>query len=559
MTEDEEFEFRARAERERAKPVTPSRPAGPSAADKKLYSPTGSFGENMLAGAGRAVDQVIDFSRQGTAKVQDMFDGGDRGQKLQEVIDEKKRLDQPLKDTWGGMLGGAGAETAVAAIPGAKVLQGANAFKSPLSRSVARLGGAGAVGGVVEGTKGVASDESLAGNTGLGAAAGVVGQTAGSALSKTIAGIVPPVKRALEPATGRIKKLYDDATLGQISDKDGSMMGRIANSAEESLKSFPLAGALFRGQRKKGQDSWRDGVIEKVKAPGVQLDRNTPVRERIDQIQQGFSSEYDDALGGKAITLDPQFRTTVARQAGDPSTGLPPDIRRTTAENIDEQYVDLFRPGAVGPNGPMPPVADARNLKAMESRLGKQMRQRMMGGTPDAAGQAEMAGAARSALRTSYRSQLPAKSQEVLQELDGQYMPFKTVERASTAAPNLDGEFTPQQLKAAVKARTKPDEFAAGRGALQEEAEVGKRVYQDRMADTGTADRNLWATMGHLAAAPFVGGANILVPAAGLTKSGRNAMTGTTRAQLLLKKLRADKALEAAGIPAGVSLDELVE
>lgn len=520
----------------------------------RVTLPTGEDVSNFIAGAGKRADQAMDRGGQ-------ILSGNDpavnRG--MTTIRAEKDRLNAPLMDTKAGKAGEIATDVAATALPAAKVVRGAAAFASPLARTVASVAGAGSLAGLYDaGTKPVVGDETTAGNAMEGFGWGAGGQLAGNAVGKVIKGVVPAVKKAMDPITGRVKEAYDRATLGQIADKD-TITGRITNMTEEGSGSLPLVGAAIRNKRQKGVDHWRETIMNENGAPDVAL-RKGSTGQRIEGTQQDFNTGYDDALAGHQISPDAQFRAKIFQRALDPSNGLPPDVRTTLAKNVDEQYVDLFRPGSVGPNGPMPPVADAAALKAMESRLSKQSRQRGMSQTPDGPALAELTRDIRDDLRRSYRSQLPMSTARDLGQLDRAYAPFKTVERAATYTGNQEGNFTPPQLLQAVKARTRPDEFAARKGMLQEEADTGKQVFQNRMGDTGTADRALIGLASAGAAAWHPEAA--IIPAAawaGTTKSGRNFGIGATRAQLLLKKLRADELARNSGVGLSQSVEDLLE
>lgn len=509
---------------------------------------------NFFSGAGKRTDEALD---RGAQVVSGNDSAVNRG--MNTIRAEKQRLNEPLMATSAGKAGEIATDAAATALPAARVVKGAAAFGSPLARTVAGLAGAGSVNGLYDAaTKPVTGEDTTGGNAMEGFGWGAAGQAVGNTGGRIIKGMIPMVKRAVDPVTGKIKELYDKATLGQIADKE-TVAGRIVNGAEEGLGSVPVVGSVIRGKRKAGVDAWRAGIMEDNGAPDIRPPKGT-TGERIEGTQQDFNEGYDNALGGHEIKPDANFRAKVFQRALDPSSGLPPDVRKTLAQNIDEQYVDLFRPGSVGPAGPMPPVADAASVKAMESRLSKQSRQRGMSSTPDGPATADLTRDIRDDLRTSYRSQLPMSTARELRQLDQAYAPFKTVERAATYTGNQEGQFTPTQLLQAVKARTRAPEFAARKGMLQDEADTGKQVFQDRMSNSGTIDRALMsaAAFGPALADPSA----ILLPAAvlaGTTKSGRNAMAGQTRAQLLLKKLRADEGARNSGVGLSQSVEDLLE
>jgi hypothetical protein len=136
---------------------------------QESYAATGNYGQNMLAGVGKA---FTDLGR-GT---QQLLNIGDQDA-LQAKIDEAKQLDQALLDAPGGTMGNVLGNIAAAAptmfIPGANTLVGSS------------LVGAGL--GALTPT---ASDESALTAPAIGAAGGAVGTLAGRALEGAARGAV---------------------------------------------------------------------------------------------------------------------------------------------------------------------------------------------------------------------------------------------------------------------------------------------------------------------------------------------------------------------------------
>lgn len=87
---------------------------------KLPYDPTGSFLENLSAGVGKGMVDLYRGAKQ-------RFNIGDQ-QKLQAEIDEAKRLDKPLMNTWGGILGNLAGNVGTTApamlVPGANTVVG---------------------------------------------------------------------------------------------------------------------------------------------------------------------------------------------------------------------------------------------------------------------------------------------------------------------------------------------------------------------------------------------------------------------------------------------------
>jgi hypothetical protein len=100
---------------------------------------------------------------------------------------------------------------------------------------------------------------------------------------------------------------------------------------------------------------------------------------------------------------------------------------------------------------------------------------------------------------------------------------------------------------------------------LQDQADAGKTVLQDKIPNSGTTDRALnTAAMGAIMFEPMtavstLGGMGLLGLPATTSKHGKNMLTGDTKTQMLLKKLRADRLAESAGLPISQAVEGLFE
>lgn len=140
-------------------------------APEKPADPTGSFMENVAAGAGKAVVDAGRGLRQIASNVP-LLNRLDalNPEKVQAEIDESRKLDAPLMRTGGGVTGNILGNVAMtAAIPGASSVGGATAIGA----------GLGAVQPVAEG-------ESRLLNTAIGAGSGAAGQVVGRKVAQVI-------------------------------------------------------------------------------------------------------------------------------------------------------------------------------------------------------------------------------------------------------------------------------------------------------------------------------------------------------------------------------------
>jgi hypothetical protein len=178
--ENEEFEFRLRAERE----AVPHRAVSPA---QKLDPTEGMSGlGKFAAGAGKAFADVGRGIQQVAAMGPLNEEGRQRQAQVQESIDEAKKLDAPLMASGAGktgyVAGGLAAMAPTALVPGAGTLAGATAL--------------GAAQGALQP---VASDESRASNVLMGGASGAVGKVAGDVASAGLGAIAGKLGRARAP------------------------------------------------------------------------------------------------------------------------------------------------------------------------------------------------------------------------------------------------------------------------------------------------------------------------------------------------------------------------
>lgn len=524
--------------RYKTKPATP--PPGPQSMDE--IEP--NFGKQMLIGAGRSVHEL-------TQGVRQMF-----GQTTPEEIADTKKYDTPLMNSVGGQLGNAVGDIAMTALPAAKVLKLSTAL--PKFKVAASLAGAGALNGAYEGMKPVQEGDTRAGNAAFGFGTGAAMQGVGNLIGKGISGLVQ-VSRA---AKSLPKSVQDAATLGQIADRS-TVGGKIASSVEEKARSIPIIGQAITAARERGANAWRDNVIDQVTPDGYTPAGGT-MRERLADIQGEFSNRYKGALDGQQVGPLGAFERRITKITSDPTRGLTEAEQGEARRKIMDyyNYMHGIDPTAQVPN--IPRNITATQAKEFERFLTAQGRQYSKSNSPSADNLANLFGDAEDAYTVAYRSQLPLSARKALAPLDQRYSPFKTVERAATAVGNDMGDFTPSQLLLASKARSRVPVFARGDGSMQKSADLGKHVFQDKLPNSGTIDRGLGiAALGSLAYDPMgtvgklAGGSLLMLPAM-TTKVGKNVMTGNTRAQILLQKLRADQAARIAGVPAAQAFDDLV-
>lgn len=539
-----------------------AKPAPKAPIGQSTVAEMGTLGR-MAAGAGAHVDSMLDGLTQMTLKA-----SGHQGavQAHNNTIQQKEReFNKPLEDTTSGAVGGALGDLGMQAVAGAPLK--AAGIARPLQKAMDSFGGKGArniatqmatsaaTQGAFNSLKAVNENEgdTRAGNAGIGAALGAGGNAVGQLIGRGINGLVP-LSREIAKLP---QKAREALTLGQAADKN-TLPGKIVAGAEEKMSSLPLLGRVVAQQRQGGVDAFRDAVVDSTAPKGMNVVRNAgdTTWDTVDQIGREYTNRYSAALRGKTVTPSQLFESQALKMSQDPTRGLSQQEADAALQKAMRYYEHMMHAQPqLAPAGTavmtgqrgVPLGASGDQAKGFEAFLTKQARQAAKGGSDD---MASLYGDLERAWSTAYRRQLGPAGRAPLKELDQGYAPFKTVERAATYVGNDQGAFTPAQLLSAVKARTPLSRYARGDGLLQSEAGAGKQLLQNHVPNSGTADRALGAgaLAGLLLDPSGMAQAGGTIAAGALplflTKTGRNAMTGSTYTQQVLQRLRADKLAE---------------
>lgn len=439
-----------------------------------------------------------------------------------------------------GQIGGEIAMTAAPAAKAAKIFQRA----LPVAKSLAPWLATAGTSAASEALKAPDEGETRGENAMTGAVTGLVGQGVATVGGKAIGGIAQKSREAMALPP----KVADEATLGQLADRK-TVLGQAVSRAEEGLKSLPLVGSMISNARTRGVDAWRGDVLSKASPDGFTVPKTETTREAIEKIGNEFSTRYKAVLAGQPVKPLPAFEKRVMSVITDPKSGLLPAQQAEIKKLVDGYYENMFQ---ITPQNPFGKAADAATAKDFEAFLTKMASnyKRASSSSPQAPAMAKALEDIEDAWTIAYRSQMPTQVRKALNPLDAKYAPFKTVERAASYVGNEGGDFTTSQLLNSVKARTTMPRFARSQGLLQKDAEAGKAVFGDKLPDSGTTERATLAAfgLGALLDPATAAMTAVAIPAIG-TKTGRNAILGDTKLQLLLKKMRADKALEQSGMP----------
>lgn len=504
-----------------------------------------------LYGAERSFDDAATGLQQITPK---MLGGGMSPQEERELA-IRREMERQIPSSGYSRFGG---DIAMMAAPStAAVRAGALIPKLGAAGQYVGAAAAGALGGAL---KPVLGEEDRGENAGQGAVFGAAGQGVGNVIGRGIEGIV-----AKAPGLAKLpQKVRDMLTLGQSADRS-TLSGRIAGATEEKLQSVPFAGSVIANARDRGVNSWRDNLLDEV-TPSGSAPQGETTRDTVAGIYGEFKNRYKAALAGHQVPPSQMFETLVSKITNNPRSGLTSQQQAEVRDQAMRYYNSMFYgAGQTGPAGTgvvmqggqrgAAQFADAETAKNFEAFLTSQASQYRKSNAPNASSMAQMFDDLERAWSVSYRRNLPSSARLATRDLDQQYAPFKTVERAASSIGNDGGDFTPNQLLNAVKARTGTSRFARGEGILQDDAQNAKLLLGNHVPNSGTVDRA--STLAALTGAVLdpVRTAATFAGAAGLTstKAGRNLMLGDTRMQKLLQRMRANEALRNTGALGGIS------
>jgi len=517
---------------------------------KKNAAEMGPF-RKALYGGERAFDEAATGLKQIFPKAL----GGGLGPQEEQDLAVRRATEKAIPGHWASRLVG---DVAMALPIGQAANAAGNLVKA--APALAKVGTAALAGAGFAAAQPVLGPESRADNAKAGAIFGGAGQAIGSVAGKAIEGIIPknPQAAVLPQA------IRDKLSLGQIADPN-TVAGKIAGSTEEHLQSVPLVGALIRNKRANAVEGWRNDLIDSV-APKGHVPAGETTWDKVGDIAGQYRNKYSAALANHQVPPSRLFESSVANITNNPRSGLT-QSQQTEVRNLAMDYYNSMFHGNVPSTGPAgtaavlqggqrgtPISADAATAKDFEAFLTKMSMQYKKSNAPGADNIAKMFDDLERAWSVSYRRALPSSARKDIKGLDQTYAPFKTIERAASYTGAETGNFSPAQMVQAVRARTPLSKFARGGGILQDEAAAAKSTMMDRVPNSGTTDRAM--TVG------AVGGA-ILKPVEALatlgtaipamvTKTGRNVMTGDTKTQELLKRLRLNEALRGFGSAGGM-------
>ena len=450
-----------------------------SAKPEAAANPTGTTAENIAAGAGKGVSDLIRGGKQlldYPAKwLETKFPGisewsqqhgfqsaASSAAQTNQAVAESKKLDQPLMETTAGKVGYAGGQIAATMLPlaatgalapaGSVVAKGATALLNPANYTAAAASGA------VQGAlQPVSGNESRTANTLIGGAFGV----GGNALVNTVGRVAQPVQAIASAA-------HDKAV-------------QVMQAAGIPLDAAQLSGSTFLNKIRSGlgDNPFTAGSQANV-AAGQKQAYNAAV---LKTIGSNATAATSDVMGHAADRINGVFSDVLNRNniaIGDSALSKIANIQKAALEvekkpvsNIANRIVD-----SVGPDGKVPGQVMYGIKKDLDRLASSQ--------DSDLAFHARQL---RSAVMDTINGSLSGQDQVAFQQARQQFANMKTIEPAIDKMGS--GDISAPRLASVLAQKRNRGISVYGRGEqdLVDLAHAGNMLLPDKTNQSGTVPR----------------------------------------------------------------------
>jgi hypothetical protein len=505
MSEQEEFEFRARAEREASAPsaVSQNATAASETASAPVQNTFGQEAKRQLGLTGRYAANVLasplTLGGDAIGKLTNAAMGREVFQPSTHVLNQaltKMGLPEPERPVEKFTQGLAQSAPALA-IPGGMQAQ---------------MAGNALIGGI----------QAPAGQEALGAAAGGAGGALGHVLPKVFANGIPGV-------SPQARQLMDTSS---IQPTVGMAVPKL-RAVEEFTTGIPLFGEVTKATRQRALNEFTDEALRKA-VPGATLPNSTPLA-KLDAANDYVDSLYHDVLPKVLPEKLPVGMGSVGNtQQGVSAKAFEEGYKRAKGNSYltDAQQDILTRVYNDRSKGIS--SYSGEQLKTLDSELGEQIRKYQRG-----AGTSDLADSLREmqlGLREGIEARLPPEYQGKLSEANKSYRELIAINDA--ASKNKEFVTTPAHLTKAIAARDKRpasklfgDMPEFSRNAQQVLPEnVGRGMSSSGIA-TGLLGLGGAAAMGHIPA--LLAGSTLA--AGGSLRPVQSALTGNLAIQRALR------------------------
>lgn len=396
--------------------------------------------DKFRAGIGKALSDIVAGSKQ-------LAGFGDQNE-----INETKRRDAPLTDTWAGFAGNLAGN--VAAFAPTAMIPGANT-----------LTGAGVIGAATGALQPVAEGESRGGNMGLGAVGGMGGQLVGQAAGR----LLRPVRAQLSPQAAQLAQQAQARGIPlDAADLTGSKPLKVMRDVMSNL---PLTADRQAAAQAAKQGAFNRAVTNTF---GASEESVTP------QVLQGarnrIGQEFTDLSARNTLQASNGLVQELANIEAQAHRSMTPDVARVVTNHIDD-VLSRVEPGD---------VINGQAYRALDSELGRVTRTTSNGDIRHGVG------LVREALRDAMDQSISAADRTAWQQARRQYANLMTV--APLAARSETGDVSGRTLLAAALRQRKSAAFNGG-GDLGELGRIGRAFVAEQTPNSGTAQRSFYQRM----------------------------------------------------------------
>lgn len=296
------------------------------------------------------------------------------------------------------------------------------------------------------------------------------------AVAGGVARVVSP-KASTNPQLALLKAEGVRPTIGQS-------LGGWANRAEEKAQSLPIMGdAIAAARQRAGGDLNRAAANRALFPLGKRLPDGLKGNDAVLYVRQAMNDAYDDVAPRLSVTQDKTFQQTVSSLKNGVRQGaINPNAKKAFDRFVRDEMDPLFQ----GQNS-----MSGETFKRLQSKITEKIQQ--TGASTDA-DQRLLSGAYKElgeqlnqlSIRTN-----PKVAKE-LKAVNTGYANFKRLQKAASSVSAEDGVFTPAMLHSAVKAADRSKDkarFAEGGALMQDLSAAGKTMLNNKVPNSGTADR----------------------------------------------------------------------
>lgn len=310
----------------------------------------------------------------------------------------------------------------------------------------------------------------------LDAPGGVVRDTANGMALEMGGQLIGPTLNALIPQQASRNALALLERAG-VKLSPGQIAGGWAKNLEDKLSGVPVLGDAISAARKTARETFNVGAGKRAGYQGSRAGN-----EMVAEIGDRLGAKYDQLLGQSSADLkDPQFLTNLN------------GVKQLVASlpKREQNYFDTVINREITPRMTNSGLAGGESLQAMKSGLDRQINHFKQSSD----GYQRQLGEALQEVRTNLHDLIVRSNPDLAgeyNELNRQYANYKRIESASGGIGADKGVFTPSQLLAAARRGDKSldkKQFARGEALLQEYAQAGKDILDNRIGTSGTSER----------------------------------------------------------------------